>query len=102
MGRSLSLREVSQGDNLKDEASKVENQLINVIASLGRAEQATGSTLYTLLFDGQDHTDYNRIGLYWESSTLPDTSTAEVKSVDAHKRRLIQLSSALIEMVSYQ
>jgi len=74
------------GDNLKVAASKSENQLINVIVSLGKAEEGTtGSQVMPVIFDGADHSDYNRIGLYWESSTLPNNTVGNVqtKSVDA-------------------
>ena len=73
-------------DNLKVAASKSENQLINVIVSLGRAEEGvTGTKVMPVIFDGADHSDYNRIGLYWESSTLPNNTAgnAQTKSVDA-------------------
>lgn len=72
------------GDNLKVAASKSENQLINVIVSVGKAESS--GQIYSAIFNSaQAEADYNRIGLYWESSTLPinTVGNAQTKSVDA-------------------
>ena len=64
---------------IKAEAIKSENQLINVIASIGSAEQLQSDKV----FNGMFGSNYHRIGLYWESSTLPDGETWQTRSVDA-------------------
>jgi len=65
--------------SLQTEASKIENQLINVIASIGSAEQLQFYSPFEDMFGST----YHRIGLYWESSTLPNGSAGATRSVDA-------------------
>lgn len=78
------------GDNLKLEAIKAENQLINVIASIGRAEELETSSTFEKLFNGLSGvaTDYHRIGLYWESTTLPTGTEARDASASGNHLEL--------------
>ena len=76
------------GDNLKLEAIKAENQLINVIASIGRAEELETKPFFDKLFFELDHVDYNRIGLYWESTTLPTGTEARDASASGNHLEL--------------
>ena len=64
---------------IKAEAIKSEYQLINVIASIGSAEQLQSDSP----FEGMFGSTYHRIGLYWESETLPDGSAGATRGVNA-------------------